>query len=302
MDNPKNSLESFISNPGLRHLGCNILKHLNKKATLSLRSVNHLSKDFVETPKILLKKLNLKNNATVELHEAWMSLIQNIEEQNFKLETNISLILIRLAGDGLRWKQNLCPLKVISLFGDLSLVEFIIKQNMVEKLSKNCESGETPIYIAAENGHTGIVQILIANTDIPNAPNYRGWAPIFIAAAHGHTETVKALIGCTDTPNAPDVNGRTPIYVAASNGHTETVKALIGCTENPNAPDNNGQTPINVAASNGHTEIVKTLMNCTRYPNAYKLLYIAAFYGHIDLVKTLIRYTRNPNAPRYDFT
>ena len=173
MNNPKNSLESFISNPGLRHLGCNILKHLNKKATLSLRNVNHLTKDFVETPRFWLKKLNLRKNASVELHEAWISLIQNIEEENFKLETNISLILIRLATDGLRWRQNLCPFKVISLFGDLPLVEFIIEQNMVEKLSQNCESGETPIYFAAENGHSGIVQILLANTDIPNVPNYR---------------------------------------------------------------------------------------------------------------------------------
>ena len=53
-----------------------------------------------------------------------------------------------------------------------------------------------------------------------------GFTPIYWAANNGHTEIVKILAPLTDNPNAPDKNGKTPIHWAAQIGHTETVKIL----------------------------------------------------------------------------
>ena len=47
----------------------------------------------------------------------------------------------------------------------------------------------------------------------PNAPDRYGWTPIYWAAQNGHTEIVKILSSLTDNPNAPDNNGRTPSSV-----------------------------------------------------------------------------------------
>ena len=42
-------------------------------------------------------------------------------------------------------------------------------------------------------------------TDNPNAPDkYHGWTPIFLAAREGNTKIVETLVTLTDDPNAPD--------------------------------------------------------------------------------------------------
>ena len=50
-----------------------------------------------------------------------------------------------------------------------------------------------------------------------------------IAACNGHTEILKILVPLTDNPNAPNNDGRTPIYWAAFYDHTEIVKILEFC-------------------------------------------------------------------------
>ena len=51
-------------------------------------------------------------------------------------------------------------------------------------------------------------------TDNPNAPDEDGKTPIYVAAFNGNTEIVKILVPLTDNPNAPDNFGRTPYQVA----------------------------------------------------------------------------------------
>lgn len=42
-------------------------------------------------------------------------------------------------------------------------------------------------------------------TDNPNAPDkYHGWTPIFLAAREGNTKIVETFVTLTDDPNAPD--------------------------------------------------------------------------------------------------
>ena len=99
-----------------------------------------------------------------------------------------------------------------------------------------------------------------------NYPGNDGETPIFVAASNGHTEIVKFLIGYGANRNAPKYNGWTPMHIAARNGHTEIVKILIGCTENPNAPVNYyGCTPYQMARQNNHFKIMNLLR---RYSNS----------------------------------
>ena len=316
MEKHQNMMKSFITNPGFEHLGQNILMHLNKKTSLAVRLVNHSTKDFVDNPIFWLKKLNYKNSGSLELHIAWSTLIQKIKENNLDLAQNVALNLIKLIdSDDLNADEDIrldhdgyryfFPLNVFSLFGDFPLVKFIIENNMVDCLSRNCElqfSKElTPIHLAAISGHTEIARALIGCVDNPNAPDNNGMTPIHWAATIGHHDIVKALIECNGNLNSPDNFGCTPIYFAVWNGHTEIVKTLIGCTDNSNASDNHGQTPIYIAAMNGHTEIVKALIGCTDNPNApnndgWTPIHYAARDGHNEIIKALISCTDNPNS------
>ena len=267
MHNQQRNLESLISNPGFEHLSQNILIHLDKKTLLAMRLVNNSSRDFLNKPRFWLNKMNYKNGGSMELHKAWISLIQKVEDENLDLEQNIARHLIKLV-DNSEMKRKLFPLNVISMYGDLHLVKFIIKNNMVENLSRTCDKGWMPIFYATQKGHFEIVKNLIKCTDNPNYSDKKRRTPISIAAANGHTEIVKSLIECTDNANIPNNRGDTPIHLAASYGHIEIVKALIRCSDNPNVPNFDGDTPIHFAIKNGHIETFKALIGCTDNPNA----------------------------------
>ena len=60
-------MESFITNPGLEHLGRNILNHLNMKTTLAFRIVNNSTVNFVDNPRFWLKKLKNQLDNSFEI-------------------------------------------------------------------------------------------------------------------------------------------------------------------------------------------------------------------------------------------
>ena len=121
----------------------------------------------------------------VELHEAWFTLIQKVEEENPLLKKNIALVLMKLV-DNSHHKKQFFPLHVVSGFADLHLVKFIIGNNLVEILSKKCENRVTPIQLAVNYGHTEIVKALIGSTDNPNAPDNVGITPYQRAKNNNH--------------------------------------------------------------------------------------------------------------------
>ena len=73
----------------------------------------------------------------------------------------------------------------------------------------------TPISLAARNGHTKIVKMLVPMANNSNSPEkMKIHTPIYWAAYFGHTEIVRILAPLADNPNAPNSNGWTPIYHA----------------------------------------------------------------------------------------
>ena len=121
------------------------------------------------------------------------------------------------------------------------------------------KDGTTPIYLAAQVGHTEIVKILAPLTNNPNASNRYQETPIYCAAYKGHTEIVKILTPLIDNPNA--ANGNTPILWAAFRGDTEIVKLLVPLTDNPNAPNQIGITPSSVAKNAEVRKLLKSSNN-----------------------------------------
>ena len=92
------------------------------------------------------------------------------------------------------------------------------------------EYGDTALTVAAEHGHTDVVNALAgthgANVD---AANRDGWTALMYAAWQGHTAVVNALAG-THGANVDAVNrdGKTALMLAAEHGHTDIVNALAG--------------------------------------------------------------------------
>ena len=281
-------LEKFINIPGLHHLAENIflnLKYQDLEACRMIKGTFQLFLDqIMENPLFWLEKY-IRRGMSKKNQIHWREIIQMTRstyigeiilryiKHNFKLERVVDFNApCYIKKDNLE-KYYEIVIKVKN--ENFSIVSYDYYHDEIVKIldptnnPDDLMEGEmSPIYWAARNGHTEILQVLALLTDNPISPDKDGWTLIHEAALEGHTEIVKFLASLTDNPNAPDEDGLTPIDVATQEGNTEIVKFLASFTDNPNAPCSKGFTPIYIAAMNGHTEIVKFLAPLTDNPNA----------------------------------
>ena len=84
------------------------------------------------------------------------------------------------------------------------------------------------LYLAAENGYTDLVKVLISSGADANATTDDGLTPLHAAAMRGRTKTVKALISSGADANVMTKSGGlTPLDYATLDGHTKTVQVLV---------------------------------------------------------------------------
>ena len=169
------------------------------------------------------------------------------------------------------------------------------------RINEKNEDGWTPLYIAAENGHKEVAQLLLDNSANVNAPKNTGWTPLYIAAENGHEEVAQLLLDNSANVNAATNTGWTPLYSAAHYGHQEVVQLLLKNHADVNAAWSDCATPLLIAAENGHEEVVQLLLDNSANVNAPKNtgwapLLIAAQNGHEEVVQRLLEQGANVNA------
>ena len=273
-------MEKIINNPGLQHLVENIFLNMIYPDLMKCKLINQSVTQILDNPMFWITKL-IQSGLPKEQQKEWIKAIQ--------LETNSEMK--KYIAAYLEWnfkKKNLFDLHLYT--------KPAVQEDFRRKMQKVIDERRL------NNENIEIIKILAPLTDNFNVPDKFGKTPIYKAAQNGHTNIVKILAPLTNNPNIPDKNGKTPMYWAASDGYTEIVKILAPLTDNPNTPNNDGHTPVYKAAFMGHTEIVKILAPLTKNPNAPEKngktpIYWAAFKGHTEIVKILAPLTKNPNAP-----
>jgi ankyrin repeat protein len=192
--------------------------------------------------------------------------------------------------------NGLSSLHVAAMDGHTEIVRILIKAEASVNLINN--DGKSPLYLAAMDGNTEIVKILLdggANVDLIDND---GNSPLYLVAGKGHTETVKILLEGEASVNLTNKDGNSPLYISTIMGHTETTKALIEGGASVNLTNKNGFSPLYISAAKGDTETTKALIeggasvNLTN-KNGFSPLYISAAKGDTETVKTLIKAKAN---------
>lgn len=122
------------------------------------------------------------------------------------------------------------------------------------------------LFSAAKSGDTEVLRRLIAAGASPNSANDEGQTPLHIAAFEGHLGAVQALIDSGADVNARDAMQWTPIFKAAYNheqdcGYAPVVKALVDAGADVNARIGFGLTPLMLAAGGGEGAVCEVLLN-----------------------------------------
>ncbi|ODM18803.1 hypothetical protein SI65_05420 [Aspergillus cristatus] len=132
-----------------------------------------------------------------------------------------------------------------------------LKNANVESVDKG---GWNPLSLAAENGHKGVVKLLLEKNANTQSMDEYGRTPLSLAAENGHEAVVKLLLEKNANVESVDKGGWTPLIFAARNGHEAIVKLLLEKNANVESADEGGWTPLSLAAQNGHEAVVKLLL------------------------------------------
>ena len=174
----------------------------------------------------------------------------------------VELVAEIMNGGGCRINQQDCigstPLAWATENGHEGVVKLLLGREDID-LNRRDKYGRTPLGYAAIKGHEGVVKLLLGREDVdPNRLGEYDRTPLGCAAEHGHEGVVKLLLGREDIePNRPDKYDQTPLGWAAFQGHEGVVELLLGWEDvDPNRPDEDAQTPLGWAALQGHEGVV----------------------------------------------
>jgi ankyrin repeat protein len=121
------------------------------------------------------------------------------------------------------------------------------------------EIGLTPLHIAALEGKTDVVKLLIERGANINALN--GWqqTPLHQATMHGNIAAMKLLIAAHADLEVHDNHAYTPLLAAVEQGGADGLRLLLEAGANPNASLKSGRQAVDVAIEKQHPELVPLL-------------------------------------------
>ncbi len=141
---------------------------------------------------------------------------------------------------------------------------WFVRNSLTSGVSPNLrDANQRPaIVLAAMNGHTLVVELLIQNNAQVNLTDQTRNSALNVAAARGAADIVEALVRARANVNHANGVGETPLFTAAKNGQVRVVEVLLRAGADVNQADFTGRTPLAAAersSSPGRSAIIAAL-------------------------------------------
>ncbi|KAK0734063.1 ankyrin repeat-containing domain protein, partial [Lasiosphaeria miniovina] len=194
--------------------------------------------------------------------------------------------------------------------GFAALVELLIKRKRDEAFDSGFKKylndpnteGCTALYLAASEGHTAVVGLLLNCEGIEHGKqNTKGWSPLRAALSNDHGEPSEILLAHTDgakmKADRKQNSGWSAICQAASGGQLHVVNLLlrdIAVVGEIDELDADGFSALYLASNGGHARVVKRLIENGAWVNnknnkgGLTALFAASTAGDAQLVGLLL--------------
>ena len=206
-------------------------------------------------------------------------------------EARVLKALAHEANINARDAVNRTALYIAATNGHEGVVRLLLERGAQREAAN--KNGATPLFIAAQRGHEGVVRLLLEGGAQREAANKDGATPLYIAAQQGHEGVVRLLLERGAQREAAQKDGATPLYIAAQQGHEGIVRLLLDGGAQKEAAQKDGLTPLHMAAQDGHEGVVRLLLDSGAQIEAATKdgvtpLHIAVQQGHEGVVRLLL--------------
>ncbi|XP_038135596.1 dynein heavy chain 12, axonemal-like isoform X2 [Cyprinodon tularosa] len=160
--------------------------------------------------------------------------------------------------------------------------------------------GQTPLYLAVEQGLIENASFLMEHGAQPDCQDQDKDAPLFVAIRSGRADLVKLLLLRGSSVHQAGCHGRRPLHEAARVGNVELVKLLLEAGARPDPRSNYGFTPLALAAQGGHQEVAEILLRkgadiFSQADDEASVLYEAAASGNPSIIRLLLEHGPDAN-------
>ena len=108
--------------------------------------------------------------------------------------------------------------------------------------SVNPTTGETALHLAARQGSTDMVDVILRFKPKLNILSTEGFAPLHLAAMFGHVKVVTRLLDAGADINVLTVDGATSLHLATRENHLMCVQTLVVMKADQGVRDEDGFT------------------------------------------------------------
>jgi len=171
-----------------------------------------------------------------------------------------------------RGRDGMTPLHWAARSGNVAIASILLSMPPPMGASTEAETvatQATPLLLAAQRGHVGMIRRLIAakcRVNPVGGPKLYGAGPLYLATQGGHIAAVKVLLkeatGTLVDARLAEV-GATALFLSAERGFAAIAGVLIRAGADTNGRNTNGLTPLHIACLTprlGSSDVIRILL------------------------------------------